>query len=328
MNSAMAALVVLACAVSADAVADDLEARISESDGWAAYRVPRVAGVDGPCCRAVRSGASTRKGCNLDEDRWSFTSDGDTPVATTDDTLAVYVRVAHGRIERVRAVGASCPVQTASTVRWIEAVEPTASVALLSSVLDRSTADEAHDQALVAIAHHAHSSATRALAARAEPSHPRKQRENALFWLGQTRGPEGADVVERYATTDADPDLRAHAVFALSQSAVPAAYPHILAIAHRDPAEHVRGQALFWLAQMDDARAKDDITAFLEAESSDEVRDEAVFALSQLDGSAADEALIAILRGDYPRDVKKRAMFWLGQSGSPQALAYFDEALR
>ena len=31
---------------------------------------------------------------------------------------------------------------------------------------------------------------------------------------------------------------------------------------------------------------------------------------------------------DYPRRVKKQALFWLGQSGSPQAMAYFDAALK
>jgi hypothetical protein len=35
-----------------------------------------------------------------------------------------------------------------------------------------------------------------------------------------------------------------------------------------------------------------------------------------------------VLRGDYPRAVKKSALFWLGQSGSPRAMAYFDEALK
>jgi HEAT repeat protein len=91
--------------------------------------------------------------------------------------------------------------------------------------------------------------------------------------------------------------------------------------------EKVRGEALFWLAQMDDSRAKDDIIASLKAESSEKVREKAVFALSQLD-DGADDALIAVLRGDYPREVKKQAVFWLGQSGSPRALEYFDEALK
>jgi hypothetical protein len=41
-----------------------------------------------------------------------------------------------------------------------------------------------------------------------------------------------------------------------------------------------------------------------------------------------DDAFIAVLRGDYPRAAKKSALFWLGQSGTPQSMAYFDEALK
>ena len=324
----IAALAALGFATSANAVNHDLETRVTATDGWVAYRVPMVAGVDGPCCYVVNGDTAARKGCNLDRRSWSFERDHDDPVAALDGTLAVYIRVEHGRVERIRAVGASCPVQTASTVRWIDPVDPANSIAMLSTLLDRKAAGDPDDRGLVALAYHADASATRALAARAELSHPTKEREQALFWLGQTRGAEGADIIEHYATTDADPELRAKAIFALSQSAVPDAYAHILTIAHDDPAEHVRSQALFWLAQRNDARAKDDIIASLNTESSDKVREQAVFALSQLRDGAADEALIAVLRGDYPRTVRKQALFWLGQSGSPRAMAYFDEALK
>jgi hypothetical protein len=323
----IAALAALGFAASANAVSDDLEGRVTASDGWVAYRVPMVAGVDEPCCYSVRDGAATKKGCDLDRRNWSFAWDHDDRAAALDGTLVMYLRVEHGRVERVRAVGASCPVRTEGTVRWIDPVDPANSVAMLSSLHDRHAAD-VEDGGLVALAYHADASATRALTARAEPSHPFKEREQALFWLGQTRGAEGADVVEHYATTDADPKLRAKAIFALSQSKAADVYAHILTMAHDDPAEHVRGEAFFWLVQMDDARAKDDIIASLKTESSDRVREQAVFALSQLHDGAADEALIAVLRGDYPRAVKKPALFWLGQSGSPRAMAYFDEALK
>jgi hypothetical protein len=323
----MAALAALGFAASANAANDDLESRVTARNGWVAYRVPMVAGVDGPCCYSVRGGAAMKKGCDLDGRNRSFRSDLDDPAAALDGTLAVYLRVEHGRVERVRAVGASCPVQTASTVRWIDPVDSANSVAMLSSLLDGKVGD-AESHGLIAIAYHADTSATRALATRAESSHPFKQREQALFWLGQARGAEGADIVERYATTDADSKLRAKAIFALSNSKAPDTYAHILTMARNDPAEHVRGEALFWLAQIDDVRAKDDIIASLQRESSDKVREQAVFALSQLHDGAADKALIAVLRGDYPRAVKKQALFWLGQSGSPQAIAYFDEALK
>lgn len=326
--ASIAALAALGFAASANAANDNLETRVAASDGWVAYRVPMVAGVDGPCCYAILGSAAAKKGCNLDQRSWNFGSDSDDPAVALDGTLAVYLRVEHGRVERVRAVDASCPIQTASTVRWLDPVDPANSIAMLSSLLDGTTSGDPDEHGLVALAYHAGTAATRALAARAEQSHPRKEREQAIFWLGQARGAEGADVVEHYATTDADPKLREHAIFALSQSKVPDAYTHIVAIAHRDPTEHVRSQALFWIAQMDDARAKDDIIESLKSESSDQVREQAVFALSQLQDGAADEALIAVLRGDYPRTVKKQALFWLGQSGSPRAMAYFDEALK
>jgi hypothetical protein len=322
----IAALAALGCAASANAATDKLENRVTAQDGWVAYHVPLIPGVDGPCCYSVR-GDNTRKGCDLDKRGGNFTGDHDDRAGGLDDTLAVYLKVAQGRVERVRAVAESCPVHTASTVRWIESVDAEKSVAMLSSLLDDKVSD-AGNQGLVAIAHHAGKSATRALAARAEPSHSLKQREQALFWLGQTRGAEGADVIERYATTDGDPKLRAKAIFALSQSSAPGAYGTILKVAHSDPSEDVRGEAFFWLAQTEDARAKDDIIASLKSEASDKVREKAVFALSQLDDGADDEALITVLRGDYPRAVKKQALFWLGQSGSPQAMAYFDEALK
>lgn len=325
-SMSIAALAALGFAAGATAASDNLADRVTARDGWVAYSVPLIGGVDGPCCYSVR-GKDTKKGCDLDERSWSFDVHPIDPAVAADGTLAVYLKVERGRVERVRAVAASCPVRIGSPVHWIESVEPASSVAMLSPLLDRKAGD-ADDHGLIALAHHADASAMRALTERAEPSHSLKERQQALFWLGQIRGAEGADVIERYATTDADPELRSKAVFALSQSKAPQAYAHILKIAHNDADEEVRGESHFWLAQMDDPRARNDIIAALKTESSDEVREKAVFALSQLDDGAADEALIAVLRGDYPRGVKKQALFWLGQSGSPQAMAYFDEALK
>jgi hypothetical protein len=323
----LAALAALGFVATTNAASNDLQARVTASDGWVAYRVPKVANGDGPCCFSIRGGDATRMGCSLDGNSWSFGTDRDGASNALDDTLAVYLRVKDGRVERVRALTGSCPVQTASTVRWIESVDPASSVAMLSSLLGRTGSSGSDVNGLAALAYHADASATRALATRAEPSHSFKEREQALFWLGQARGAEGAAIIERYATTDRDPKLREKAIFALSQSHAPDAYAQIVTIARSDPVEKVRGEALFWLAQMDDSRAKDDIIASLKAESSEKVREKAVFALSQLD-DGADDALIAVLRGDYPREVKKQAVFWLGQSGSPRALEYFDEALK
>jgi len=288
--------------------------------------VPMVAGAGDPCCWSGSGDhARGRSGCDLDG-RYHGFSTSDDPKPPSTGTLTVYVHVAHARIDDVRAFEASCPVHAAREIRHIDDVAPAASIGLLADWIDAPEGAHA-EMALAAIAYHADGAATRVLAAQAEPSHPRKAREDALFWLGQARGADGATIVERYATTDGDPDLREHAIFALSQSHAGDPYARIHAISGSDPAEHVRSQAMFWMAQMRDSRAAADITASIRSESSGEVREQGVFALSQLEDGHSDEALIALLVGDFPRDVKKQALFWLGQSGSPRAMQYFDEAL-
>jgi len=306
----------------------DLQSQVKRADGWVAYRVPMVAEAGDPCCYSWRAGSPSNSGCDLDGNHWSFGSDDNHRPHTRSDALAMYVHFAHGDIDRVRAVSASCPVKSQGDIRWIDSADAAQSVKLLSSWLAANKGVHGEDDnALAALAYHVEASATTALAARAEPGHPRDAREQALFWLGQARGADGAAIVERYATTDGDPELRAEAIFALSQSKAVDGYALIHAISENDPSDHVRSQALFWMAQMEDDRAARDITAAIDTEKSEDVREQAVFALSQLKEGQADEALIALLRGNYPRDVKKQALFWLGQSGSPRAMQYFDEAL-
>ena len=306
-----------------------LASRVSAADGWAGYRVPLVAGVGETCC--FDDGAKPLKPgrCDLDSRHWSFGSrDGARPSGAAAE-LAVYLHVAGGHIDRVRAVSASCEVHSATPMRWIDTVDPAQSVKLLAGWLDEPpAARDRDDSALVAIAYHADASATRVLLERAATTKPEEEREQAVFWLGEARGAEGAEHVEHFATTDGNPTLRAHAVFVLSQNRSGDSYAHIREISTSDPSEHVRSQALFWMAQMADERAAADITSSLRTEKSAEVREQAVFAMSQLKDDKADPALIGLLRGDYPRDIKKQALFWLSQSDSASAQQFLEETLK
>lgn len=323
---ALAVVASVAFGAAAASAADSLASRVKQADGWVSWDVPMVAGAGDPCCWSGHGDhAEGRIGCDLDGRNHGF-STNDQPKPPSTGTLTVYAHVTHARMDDVRAFEASCPVRAASAIRHIDGAVPAESIGMLAEWMDSSDAKH-DDDALPAIAYHADDGATRLLASRAEPSHDRKQREDALFWLGQARGADGAAIVERYATTDGDPKLREHAIFALSQSNVGDPYERIHAIAGSDPSDHVRSQALFWMAQMGDKRAAQDITAAIMSDASSSVREQGVFALSQIEGGAGDDAMIALLKGNYPRDVKKQALFWLGQSGSPRAMQYFDEAL-
>jgi hypothetical protein len=307
--------------------ADSFDARVKSADGWVAWNVPMIADAGTPCCFENSHGRNRSEvfGCDLDDRNHGF-STSDDPRPPSPDVLTVYAHVARSRVDDIRAYDATCPVRSKGEIRRLDGVTPIDSIGFLSAWMeaDASTRDE---QALGAVAFHEDGGATRVLAAHAEASHPRKERESALFWLGQARGADGAAIVERFATTDGDPKLREHAIFALSQSHAGDPYLRIRAISGSDPSDHVRSQALFWMAQMNDARAPADITSAIQHDASHDVREQGVFALSQLEGGKGDEALIGLLKGDYPRDVKKQALFWLGQSGSPTAMEYLDAAL-
>lgn len=311
---------------AATATPADLAGRVAQQDGWVAWQEPMAQSVGMACCFAWHHSKPASSGCDLDGHSWNIGTNDDDPRPALADNLSVYIHVVHGQIDKARAFSASCKLRNADQVRWIEPVANADSIAFLAAAAGKST-EELADVQIAAVAMHADPAATTALAQLADASHARKLREQALFWLAQARGAEGARLVERAATTDSDAELRAHAVFALSEAHDFDGYASIHRIAQHDVSEHVREQALFWMAQMGDKRAANDITAAIEHDASSSVREQGVFALSQIEGGAGEDALIALLKGNYPRDVKKQALFWLGQSGSPRAMQYFDEAL-
>ena len=321
----MLAIAALALHAATSLAAGSLASQATSADGWVAWNVPMVAGSGSPCCYVERVGHEATRGCDLDGHHDGFMT-SDEARASSHADLTVYAHVANGTVDDVRGLDATCPVRTAGPIRRIDDAASAQSIAFLAGWIDGRASDRI-DDAIAAIALHEDASATTALAKIADPAHPRKQRESAIFWLGQARGGDGAAIVERFATSDADPKLREHAIFALTQSHAGDPYAKVRAISGSDASDQVRSQALFWMAQMHDARAKADITDAIMRDASSKVREQGVFALSQLGGAEADSALIALIRGDSPREVKKQALFWLGQSGSPEAIEYFDEAL-
>ena len=325
-SRAAAAFVLIVAASATTAAERELAKRIASQDGWVAWQVPMTADAGAPCCSEWQHGHATAASpCDLDGRNWSVGSH-ESGQAGNADPLAIYLNVAQGSVDKVRAFAVSCRVRDANRVRWLDAVDERDSIALLADAALHAR-DEIADVELAAISLHADTAATTALERLSQDGHARHLREQSLFWLAQDRGADGARIVEHVATDDGDADLRANAVFDLSQAHGVDAYAVIRRIAQSDVSEHVREQSLFWMAQMDDARARDDIIAAVHDDRSDQVREQAVFALSQLKREQADAALIAIVRGNFPRKVKEQALFWLGQSGSPQAMDFMDSLL-
>ena len=312
--------------VALTANADDqaLHRRLTGKDGWVAYHVAMVAGAGAPCCYSGGIGELKKSECNLDTRRGTVVSNDSASGPAAE--LSIYWHTGNGKLDQVRAYAADCPVTSGEAIRWIDPVDAKDSIAATAAWVGESHSRR-NSEGVVALALHADDSATAELISLADEARHVDLRKEAIFWLGQARGAEGAYFVEAVAKGDGNSEVREHAVFALSQSDEKDAYERVRRISREDRSGEVRGNALFWMAQMKDPRAAADIDAALTTETSEDAREQAIFALSQLDDGVATPALIKVIRGNYPRSAKEKALFWLGQSGTDEAIAFLDEVL-
>ncbi|HEV8629943.1 MAG TPA: HEAT repeat domain-containing protein [Thermoanaerobaculia bacterium] len=289
---------------------------------WLAWEVPAVTSLRNACCfdRSFR-----RATCHLEGRDQSWGSSGEGPGS---GHLRVLARWAGGRVERVRAVNDQCPLDTGGLpFVHLSGVAPVDSVALLASLAERDGGRHDEDQPLAALAYHADRAADAVLQRLAAAGRPADRREQALFWIGQARGAEGARFLAGVARNDPSPDIREKAVFSLSQSDAAEATPAIVEVARRDESPHVRGEALFWLAQTGGESVPQVLLERLDADPSREVRKQAIFAITQLPDHLGTPLLMRIVRERRDNEIRKEALFWLGQSNDPRALDFLEKVL-
>jgi HEAT repeat protein len=249
--------------------------------------------------------------------------------------MAVLFRAENGKMSKIRVFSRECVVDAGGLdVLWLESVKGSESVALLRDFATegQASSDEGrHDSlarnALVAIALHGDPAAERALESFVAPEQPEWLRKDTAFWLGEARGSEGLQMLEKMARKDPSTRVREQVTFALSVSDQPGALTEMIRMAHEDQSSQVRGQALFWLAHKAGKKAESTITGAIENDPDTEVKKRAVFALSQMPKDEGIPKLIEIAQTNKNPEVRKQAMFWLGQSEDPRALAFFEKIL-
>jgi hypothetical protein len=107
-------------------------------------------------------------------------------------------------------------------------------------------------------------------------------------------------------------------------------WPRLLELARdRFIASEARRAVVFWLGQAAGDRVVAGLTS-LAGDRAEEVavRESAVFALSQMKDDSATDALMSIARNHSEPRIRRAALFWLAQTGSPRAIAFFEEILR
>jgi len=300
---------------------------------WVSWTVPVIEGQGYSCCLSRNWKPDT---CRLEAKNQSSGSNDNDP--RQDPYLNVLVRLEGGKVHRVRRVSATCPLDAGGRrFVWLEGVKPEESVRYLAELVKSGPGiasgasgkgDDADEEALDALAFHRNAGALAALTDFAtSPRYREDVREQSLFWLGQTRGREGYEVVARVLREDKDDELREHATFALSESPVPEAAEVLVRTARTDRTPDVRSQAMFWLAQIDHPQAPATILEAIAKDADEDVREEAVFALSELPDGKGVPLLIKLGRESKDREVRKQALFWLTESDDPEAMKFLEKML-
>jgi hypothetical protein len=287
-------------------------------DGWASWQIEAVEGAPAQCC--------WNASCRLDDDRGNF---GSRDNATT-DAVRVYARMAGGKVERLRAFSATCPVEAATPIRDLGNVVTDDSTRWLMK-LTRREANLGQDfdhHLLAALAMHRGDLAQDELTSIARGDGSSETRKNAVFWLAHLRGVAGAEVATSVMFDDEDSELRKHAAFAITQSKSPRVTQDLIRLGNTDKDGDVRAQAWFWLAHTGAPGSEDAISAALRKDGDEHVREHAIFALSQLPDERATRALIAAAEDrTLSSEQRKRAVFWLAQSESKGAQTYLEKVL-
>jgi hypothetical protein len=283
--------------------------RMSDSSGWA----PAVCGMEPGYTERKRAQASG------------------TVKLEGSERMAVLVRVAERRVDRIRTYSEDCELDAGGRpVVWLENVRPADSLALLESlaVPDPDRKERVSGGALSAIANHQEPAAGSLLERLARRHESAAVRGDALFWLAQ-RGETGAErVILEALNADAAAAVRKKAVFALSQLKDDRGVQPLIQAARTHTDASTRGEAIFWLAQKAGQKAAAAITERIEQDPDTEVKKRAVFALSQLPKDEGVPLLINVARTNANPVVRKQAMFWLGQSKDARALEFFAEILK
>ncbi|MEP7156741.1 MAG: HEAT repeat domain-containing protein [Betaproteobacteria bacterium] len=314
-------------------------------DGWASWQVPAVDNAPNWCCFGDGwSGGKTpdvlRGTCQLDEKDYGYGTHGRNE---TTEQMRIYARFAGGKLERVRALSASCAVNAKTQIQDITGITADESAKWLVSVIAQDTSTQEKEKekdkekergrrvggdALAALATLRGNTARDALAGIARNDASMKNRKDAVFWLAQVRGNEGAEIITPIMFNDSEPKVREHAAFALSQTRTPKAAASLIQLGNTDRDTKVRSQAWFWLSQSRAAESENAIRAALQKETDRHVRDQAIFALSQLPEDRGARALIAVAEDkSMSREDRKKAIFWLGQMKSDSAISYLDRIL-
>jgi hypothetical protein len=304
---------------------DDPAVAIREMSGeWLAFSMPVIEGTRSPCCWQGKWSSGREVGCSLDEDHYSYGTRSESLPA---QRVITYARVSAGEVQSVRLLGEECPVDGAGAeVTWIGSTDTRASLNWLEGVA-RTGAEGVRETALYATALHRSPDATERLYKLAAETDADLSDE-AIFWLGETRGGEGFQALDTLLDELPAGDTRRQINFALAQNGTSEAFDRLVEISRNDSDAEQRGNAMFWLAEEFPDKAGKILLESLADEHNEAALEQAVFAIAQLPESQGTGMLLELAQDpSQPRNVRRQALFWLANSDDDEAVAALEELL-
>jgi len=224
-------------------------------DGWVSWDVP-VGDAPAWCCfndSSSRNGAPAS--CKLDGHDNGYGTRHDERT----DTVTVYARSVAGKLDRVRVLSATCPVETKTPVEE-QTVTPDESTRWLISQVKNDSSNSGHslaDDALAALSMHSGDLARDGMISLGDTDKRSQVRSQAWFWLAMSGRPGVESPISSALRKDPDDYVREQAVFALSRLPDDRATKALAAVAEdRSLSREQRKRAVFWLAQSESDAAQ------------------------------------------------------------------------
>ena len=171
---------------------------------WIGYAAPAIPGDHNSCCWNDNG-----RGCGLEgQRRIEAVAGAQTPVRLEGPShVVVLLRFEQQTPDKLRVFSPDCPLDAGGLpFTWLSNVKPSESVAMLTGWATRQPENAGRnkrsDAAVHAIAMHAGPEAQAALIKFADASQSESTRKSALFWLANSRGKAGYDVVSKVVRED------------------------------------------------------------------------------------------------------------------------------
>ena len=305
---------------------------------WVAWRVPMVDGDRRSCSTWTTDGQLLYRGEVLEPGPAGSTRP---PAATPPSSVAleagtslvVLARLIDGRVERLRSVDDSCPIDAnGRTVHVLANITAAESLRYLESLTRQDAMNidgrrRVAESALAAVALHRDAAADAVLdrlAAGADSS----LRAQAISQLASARGAHGFATISRLLAGETDRTVRRSLVSALGQTRQPGTADALLTLARTDADPEVRAMAVYAYAPRAGQSGLPNLLAIVEKDTSDVVKQRAVSGLGRLPAGVAVPALIDLARNNPMLAVRKQAVSSLTQIKDPRAVAFLEGLLR